>query len=203
MGVCFGGFTLFDAIIVIAMTKAKPKASKKSKRHRRAVIAPKPSNAPLNSDPYALLVEASGFLESGNPDSALPHAQQAVTLLTSSEQVSSSALPALILLGQIQIELGDEDSARKAFKAAVALDPEGKISEDEGGGAEKFLWLAQLSEEGGHDSIHWFEQGATALEREIAGLQSRQFKTEELQDRMVKLSSALCGMIDVWMTDLS
>ena len=189
------------------MGKSKAaKASQKTKKHAAtSSSSQKPAKAEQkpNTDPYTLLAAASESLQAGNPEAALPNAQQAITLLTSSQQISSSTLAALTLLGQIQIELGDEDSARESFKAAAALDPDGALPEEQGGGAEKFLWLAQLSEEGGLDSIQWFERGAVSLEREITLLQTKLNCSEELDERRIKLASALCGMIEVWMTDLS
>ena len=188
------------------MAKSKlSKASRKTRRHDLSDGTRKSSKAREHAptDPYTLLAEASESLQSGNPEAALPNAQQAVTLLTSSEQASPAALAGFSLLGQIQIELGDEDSAREAFKAAVALDPDGATPDDQGGGAEKFLWLGQLSEEGGQDSIQWFERGVAVLEREIALLQAQGNHSEEVDDRKTKLASALCSMIEVWMTDLS
>ena len=182
------------------------KSSRRSKRDTLAHASHKASSGPSKSNsnnPYTLLAEASESLQLGDTQSALWHAQQAVALFTSSGSVNSTALPALTLLGQIHVESGNTDSAREAFEAAVSLDPEGKTPEDEGGGAEKFLWLAQLSEAGGQDSIQWFERGATTLERELASLQSQKTESEELLDTRAKLASALCGMIEVWMTDLS
>ncbi|MCJ1330370.1 hypothetical protein MMC10_007053 [Thelotrema lepadinum] len=181
------------------------KASRKSKRKDVARATDKASKSPSKPDnyPYALLAEASESLQLGNPQSALPHAQQALAALTSPGPVNSIALPTLNLLGQINVELGDIDLARQAFETAVSLDPDGNLPEDEGGGAEKFLWLAQLSEEGGQDSIDWFDKGAAALERELASLQDQGVKNEELLERRAKLASSLCGMVEVWMTDLS
>ena len=153
-------------------------------------------------EPAVLLVQASQFLQLGNPEAALPLAEKAVRLCSRPSNAQYS-LPSFNLLAQIEIELGDPDAAREHFKAAIDLDPNGDESEELGGGAEKFLWLAQLSEEGGRDSIRWFERGAAILEREIGGLQGKMDGEEELEEKKTKLASALCGMIEVWMTDLS
>lgn len=154
------------------------------------------------ADPSILLAQASEFLQIGNPGEALPLAERAVRLCSQPDN-TQYRLPALNLLAQAEIELGDPDAAREHFKAAVELDPHGTESEELGGGAEKFLWLAQLSEEGGKDSVHWFERGGSILEREIGELQSRMNGEEELEERKTKLASTICGMIEVWMTDLS
>ena len=175
------------------------KHQKSGKGNQKSSISQKSAT----TDPYALLAQAAESLQTGDAEGALPSAQEAVSLLTSSEAPSPTALSALTLLGQIQIELGKPDAAREAFVAAATLDPDGSVPEEQGGGAEKFLWLGQLSEDGGEDSIKWFEFGATVLEREIAVLRVQPGKEEDLEDRIRKLSSALCGMIEVWMTDLS
>lgn len=75
---------------------------------------------------------------------------------------------------------------------------------------EKFLWLAQLSEEGGRESVEWFERGCAVLRQEISALESSLNAkkgdvavTKEVEERRRKLSGALCGIVEIWMTDLS
>jgi len=122
-------------------------------------------------------------------------------------------LPALNLLGEIHIELGEIDAARECFLRAAEIDEDGDVDEDSGGGAEKFLWLAQLSEEGGKESVGWFERGAAALRRQIQGIieSSRtgvdgnggQILEMLLEGKRRKLAMVLCGIVEVYMTDLS
>lgn len=92
----------------------------------------------------------------------------------------------------------------------MALDSEGRVPEAAGGGVEKFLWLAQLSEEGGRESVEWFERGCAVLRHEISALESSlnakkgdAVVTKEVEERRRKLSGALCGIVEIWMTDLS
>ncbi len=97
----------------------------------------------------------------------------------------------------------------------MTLDPNDAI-----GDADKFLWLAQLSEHGGRDSVEWFSRGATVLRREIADTAAKAAQGErdlkegrrwpsrsQLQaqedGKRKKLAGALCGIIEVYMTDLS
>lgn len=75
---------------------------------------------------------------------------------------------------------------------------------------EKFLWLAQLSEEGGRESVEWFERGCAVLRREISTLESSLDSKrgsgeveKEVEERRRKLSGALSGIVEIWMTDLS
>lgn len=164
----------------------------------------------------ALLAEAESLLREGRAEDALPLALRALdeaatternTTPTTTTTTTTTALPALNLAAQIHLELGNPTSARSHFLHAVTLDPNGQIPTPQGGGPEKFLWLAQLSDEGGQDSISWFEQGATVLRREIAAIQQQQqqqLSDNEGPEKLKKqLAGALCGMIEVYMTDLS
>jgi hypothetical protein len=93
----------------------------------------------------------------------------------------------------------------------VKVDEDGSLPEDLGGGPEKFLWLAQLSEEGGQDSVSWFERGAAALRSQIQtiteSLESRPLAREQLEasiaEKRKRLAETLCGVVEVYMTDLS
>jgi hypothetical protein len=109
------------------------------------------------------------------------------------------------LLGEINVELGDIDTARNCFLQAVQLDQNGSIPESEGGGAEKFLWLAQLSEQGGKDSVLWFEMGVSSLRQTIQGLEGKTSPAEvaDLEQKKTKMSNALCAVAETYMTDLS
>ena len=188
------------------MGKVRPQRKSKTSKNRDLLRVKNSSSSHGSQpavDPSALISRASELLQAGNLDLALPCAQRAVSLLSSSDHAVQSALPAFNLLGEIQIEMGDIASALATFKAAAALDPEGTVPQEEGGGAEKFLWLAQLCEDGGRESIRWFEKGAEFLQGEISHLESRKRQGNEVEERRRKLSSALCGMIEVWMTDLS
>ena len=104
------------------------------------------------------------------------------------------------------MELGNVEAARENFTLAASLDPEGEIPGALGGGVEKFLWLAQLCEEGGSESVQWFEKGAMVLRREIGvleGMGSTPQASQALEEKKTKLANALCGVVEVYMTDLS
>ena len=210
------------------MAKSRPSGRSQTPRTKRGsektilnnTQAPRSKPKPSTT----LLAQATALLQSGQPDAALPLAQRARALLESSAVTFKVApLPALALLGEIYLELGDSESATATFLAAASLDPEGLVPENVGGGSEKFLWLAQLCEEGGEESIQWFEKGVKVLERDIERLGSitqhgtkaaerralLQYGIEEaerialLEEKKRKLAAALCGMVEVWMTDLS
>lgn len=164
-----------------------------TKDQRPSSFKPKPT-------PASLLAQATALLHTSQPDDALPLALRALALSQPDpSNPTPKALLALNLLAEINLELGDADEARTYFLQAVSLDPNGTIPESDGGGAEKFLWLAQLSEEGGHDSLHWFEKGAEILRRETSTLLNESL----LLEKRKKLAGALCSIIELYMTDLS
>ncbi|KAL1996597.1 hypothetical protein VTN49DRAFT_7462 [Thermomyces lanuginosus] len=149
-----------------------------------------------------LLEKATILLQTGQPDTALPLAQRALEIAAEN---SPEALSAINRLGEIYIELGEIDAARNAFLKAVQIDPEGTIPESQGGGAEKFLWLAQLSEQGGMDSVSWYEKGVRTLRHTIQTLEQSN-KPEDaaaLDEKRRKLANALCAVVEIYMTDLS
>ena len=149
-----------------------------------------------------LLVQAAMLLQTSQPEEALTAAKRALNLLQPTSKPTVAALPALNLLGEISVELGDPDSAREAFEVAIALDPEGAND-----GSEKFLWLAQLNEEGGATSVRWFEKGIEVLKREIGELEGKSIKKAEveelLEEKKRKVANSLCGIAEVYMTDLA
>lgn len=180
------------------MGKPRPHKKKASKSRAGGSV----SNQKMNENPATLIDQATILLQTGRADEALSLAQHA---LESALANSPSRLCAVNLLAEVYIELGDIDSAREHFMQAVELDPNGTIPESEGGGAEKFLWLAQLSENGGADSVQWFERGVSALRQIIEQLEGKAGSeyaaiTEE-QKR--KMANALCGVAEIYMTDLS
>lgn len=154
---------------------------------------------PESIDPSALLDQAESLLREGRAENALPLAQGALDAQreATNGNTTTAALPALNSLAEIHLELGNLPLARACFLSAVSLDPDGRIPSTQGGGADKFLQLAQLSDQGGHDSVGWFQRGAEVLRREIAD------GGEEGDEKRRKLAGALCGVVEVYMTDLS
>lgn len=153
-----------------------------------------------------LLAQAQALVQTSQPVEALEKAQRALAILQPTPEPTAAALPAINLLGEINIELGDADTAREYFTVAAALDPHGALPEARGGGPEKFFWLAQLCEEGGAESVQWYEAGADVLRRQIGELEGRATGSEAqplLEEKRRKLANALCGIAEVYMTDLS
>ncbi|KAI2487629.1 Sterol-sensing multi-domain protein [Pyrenophora tritici-repentis] len=187
------------------MAKTKPadrRSDRSAKNGTKKASATKESKKPKAS-PEELLIQATALLQTSQPEEALVAARRALNILQpGTSKPSVAVLPALNLLGEINVELGDPDSAREAFQAAVVIDPEGTND-----GAEKFLWLAQLNEEGGAESVRWFEKGIAVLKREISELEGKLVKkddvTELLEEKRQKIANSLCGIAEVYMTDLS
>ncbi|KAI5303431.1 hypothetical protein KEM56_007545 [Ascosphaera pollenicola] len=176
----------------------------KARAHRKSAGKKRTGKHALRAEqsPTQFLEEGAALLQIAQPDAALEKVKEAFELLPEN---SPFTLPGMNLLGEIFIELGLIDSARTAFLKAVELDPRGEVPIAEGGGAEKFLMLAEISPEGGEDSVRWFEKGVTILRRNIQTLE--QNKDEEsalmLEECKQKLATALCSVAEIYMTDLS
>ncbi|PNP38297.1 hypothetical protein TGAM01_v205043 [Trichoderma gamsii] len=155
-------------------------------------------------NPNKLLTDAETQYEVGNLDEAIALASKA---LEQTGEGGDFELKALNLLGVLNVEDGEVEEAREYFLRAVKLDEEGILEEKIGGGPEKFLFLAQLSEEGGQDSVQWFERGASALRKQIQTLNDIANRTPEqqaaLDEMQSKLGGVLCAVAEVYMTDLS
>ncbi|CAK7263879.1 hypothetical protein SEPCBS57363_000783 [Sporothrix epigloea] len=213
------------------MAKTRPASSKKgrSKRSSHNAAVEDAPGRPVKSI-KALIQDAEAAMTQGDVAVALAAAQRALKNLESASSgsgcnnivVDGVGLAAVCaLVGEIHLENGDAVEARAALERSAGLDSEGTLPEALGGGVDKFLYLAQLSEEGGRDSLHWFERGAGAL-RTLAGRMEKETKgtkssrrqqssgepgqdetDSELSTIHGKLAQILCAMAEVWMTDLS
>ncbi|KAF3762311.1 hypothetical protein M406DRAFT_263436 [Cryphonectria parasitica EP155] len=193
------------------MAPTRPSRKAKAKARSQA----KKSSAP-SRPPKQLLAEATAHLEQGDAPGAVTLARQALDSALESDDARACA--AYNLLGEIHIELGEIDDARALFLKAAGLDAEGALAEDLGGGPDKFNWLAQLSEEGGADSVRWYEKAAACLRTQIQALTEAAGEArgkgsahgaleEELEaradEKKRKLAETLCAVAEVYMTDLS
>lgn len=195
---------------LVPMAPTRP--AKKAKGKNRNQNPKKPVEVPTKT-PKQLLAEATAALQTGDAGSAATLARDA---LTAAGEDNKRTAAAYNLLGDIHVELGDIDLARDYFTKAAARDEDGSLPEDLGGGPDKFLWLAQLSEDGGADSVRWFERGATCLRNQIQTLtdaiaeaQRKKVKSVEAalsvqaDEKKRKLAETLCAVCEVYMTDLS
>ena len=174
--------------------------AKKAKRNNADTIRYDPEAAGVH------LQEAQYSFSVGELETALKSTQKALKSLQSpaTRIPSLGQLPAWELLGAIYVELGDARNARTSFEYAAQVDPNGQCA-----GAEKFLWLAQLSEDGGLDTVRWFEKGITCLRTSLQQAREEVENDVNAADNervgMIteKLSRALCSVAEVYMTDLS
>jgi tetratricopeptide (TPR) repeat protein len=193
-------FPTLHLILRFIMAKSKP-----SKKDQKAKQNGSQQEVPIHMA-GSLFEQATDLLQEGQPGHALPVAQKLIQCLSRGGIEAGLKLPALDLLGEIYVELGEPDDARNVFLEAVKLDPNGELDAGPTGGADKFLWLAQLCEEGGAESVKWFEQGAMTLRKELAKHDDNKTLTDEeefiLAVKRNKLANALCGAAEVYMTDL-
>ena len=188
------------------MAKLKPESKKsgrkKNKRKSQQRNGTTPRTEKKAEAPEDLLLKASEYLYQLQIDRALITAQKSLERYREeNEHDRTETCPALLLLGEIYLAAGDVDSSRRCYLEATEVDPHGAKS-----GASPFLWVAQLSEEGGEDSIRWFEKACDILRAEIKSFEERPDVTaiqEEVSRVRKQLGEALCSMAEVYMTDLS
>ena len=177
----------------------KTKPSKRSKRREKSILngtngyVKKPKESP-----ETLLERAATLLQQSQPEEALQYAVRALEYLEAATD-GRNTLSAILSIGHIHVELGDIESAREYFSRAVVLDPSGEA------GPEACLSLAQLSEDGGSESIKWFQEALTILRRELASLENQSSVDAQVlaAEKKIKMANALCSMTELYMTDLS
>ncbi|KAJ3483704.1 hypothetical protein NLG97_g7246 [Lecanicillium saksenae] len=118
-------------------------------------MAPSRPEKKDKSDAGSLLDDAETLFEVGNIEEAIGIADKA---LETTGAGGDFELRAVNLLALLHIEDGDVEEARSFFERAASIDKDGDIDEKVGGGPEKFLFLAELSEEGGQDTVKWFDR---------------------------------------------
>ena len=209
--------------LTMAKTKTKSHSHSKSSSKTDSVLRKTDAHVKSTSSNRSiedLLTEAASLLEQSQPESALPLAEEALRRLETERnaapeptiddllQLAAHGKPilptALTVAAEVHLALGDASSARTCFQRAVQIDPDGALVS-----ADPWLWLAQVSEEGGKESILCFEKGCEVLRNEIEVLQDSLPESADegvgkiLDERRAKLADALCGMAEVYMTDLS
>jgi len=201
----------------MAKTKTKSQTKHKDILHSANATLVKSTPKKPKKSIEDLLTEAAILLEQSQADLALPLAEEALRrlerdggpsrdideLLQRAAEGQPTLPAALILDADIQLAVGDVDAARANFLRATHIDPEGALIS-----AEPWLWLAQLCEEGGQKSIGYFEKATEVLRNEIEVLEDAEgivaaHNQGILDEKKAKLAEALCGMAEVYMTDLS
>jgi tetratricopeptide (TPR) repeat protein len=194
------------------MAPTRPAKKAKAKSRNQAKKSTQGPSKPVKE----LLAEATFLLEQGDAPGAVTVARRALDAALENDDTRACA--AYNLLGEANVELGEIDAARAYFLDAAKQDEDGTLPEELGGGPEKFNWLAQLSDEGGADSVQWFERAAACLRNQVQALteaaaearrkgSAHRTAEEELErkatEKKHKLSETLCAVAEVYMTDLS
>jgi Tfp pilus assembly protein PilF len=119
---------------------------------------------------------------------------QAQDLIVKALEQDANYAPSYEILGEVFVEQDALPQARTAFQKAIELDAQG---DDVQSGFGKYLWLAQLSEEGGMESLRYYKAGVKRLIAHIASL------PEDQQPPLrARLASAYSAMAELFMTDL-
>jgi tetratricopeptide (TPR) repeat protein len=193
------------------MAKTKSVSKNKAAKKRRRVRSDQKVHQGLDDTatfkkepetPEQMYLKSSELFYEARVDEALPIAQKALLLFQKLYPDDPRApYPALLLLGQIHLARAEVDLSREHYLKATEVDPEGQKT-----GAAPFLWSAQLCEEGGEESIRWFEKACAILRRELEDLQAK-IGHDEAEDEIIEtarqLGETLCSMTEVYMTDLS
>lgn len=98
------------------------------------------------------------------------------------------------LLGEVLVEQNEQDDARQAFTKAIKCDGNDPTAMT---GFEKYLWMGQLSKEGGEAAIAYYKVGVKRLISVIA-----RTNEEEQPPMRARLASAYSAMAELYMTDL-
>jgi tetratricopeptide (TPR) repeat protein len=130
------------------------------------------------------LDKAKGLLHASQP-------QECINLLLPKAEQDPNNVLILQTLGEAYVEIGEPANAYALFEKSAELDGEGKQ-----GGFEKFLWLGQLN--GDRIGLGWYEIGLNGLREQY----SHASQEEDIAFLKKKISQGLCGMIEIWMTDL-
>ncbi|KAI5780487.1 hypothetical protein EDC01DRAFT_668236 [Geopyxis carbonaria] len=170
-------------------SKSKSKSSKKSVLNTTGSFSSNPLAAAAPSpEPDAvapLLAAATALLhDQSSPTEALAVASHALSL-------DPDNVPTLELLAEIQTELGDVASAYDLYSRAATLAPST--------GPEKFLWLAQLTPDGGESAVAHYTTAVSIL-RSLLATPAAAADAERALPK--KLVSALCGLAELYMSDL-
>ncbi|KAI9234403.1 MAG: hypothetical protein BYD32DRAFT_372200 [Podila humilis] len=106
-------------------------------------------------------------------------------------QLDNKSVPALDAAGSIEMELQLYNEAREHFLESVRIQPNN--------GYSKFMYLGQLSEQ--LEAIEYFQQGVNLMVAERAAMPVDMTSGSAYLSLASKISSALCSMTDIYLTD--
>ncbi|KAF8952919.1 hypothetical protein BGZ52_003043 [Haplosporangium bisporale] len=106
-------------------------------------------------------------------------------------QLDNKSVPALDAAGSIEMELQLYNEAKEHFLESVRIQPNN--------GYSKFMYLGQLSEQ--LEAIEYFQQGVNLMVAERAAMPVDMTSGSAYLSLASKISSALCSMTDIYLTD--
>ncbi|KAF9919426.1 hypothetical protein FBU30_011037 [Linnemannia zychae] len=106
-------------------------------------------------------------------------------------QMEPQNLAALEAAGSIEVELELFNEAKEHFLQCVKIQPNS--------GYSKFMYLGQMSEQ--LEAISYFQQGVNLMIAERTAMPQDLTKGSEYLQLSNKISSALCSMTDIYLTD--
>lgn len=140
-------------------------------------------------DPAAHLLRARHYLNDLNFDDA--HHE-----ITAALKLDNANIAAFELLGEVLVEQDNPEEARKAFRRAIELEQQSGTTQTTSS-FEKYLWMGQLSEEGGEASIAYYKVGVKRFIKFIG-----QQQEEDQYPLRARLASVYSAMAELYMTDL-
>lgn len=146
------------------------------------------------------LDQAQQLLIQSEPEQCVALLQAAFNNNGNSDSAAASIIDVqgMHLLGNALLDLGEAQQAYPVFLQCANIDPTGTV-----GGFDKFLWLGQLT--GGTDGVEWYSKGVQGIEIELARIASSSNGSPDSVLQLAlkrKIAEALCGIIEIYMTDL-
>ncbi|KAF9573140.1 hypothetical protein EC968_008989 [Mortierella alpina] len=153
-------------------------------KFQRSKVAVKPNGAAPAYTVNDLLVQANQAVDRFEFELAHQFAMRAL-------QMEPQNLAALEAAGSIEVELELFNEAKEHFLECVKIQPNS--------GYSKFMYLGQMSEQ--LESIRYFQQGVSLMMAERTAMPVDLTKGSDYLALSSKISSALCSMTDIYLTD--
>ncbi|CAG8528947.1 7948_t:CDS:2, partial [Cetraspora pellucida] len=143
----------------------------------------------LKTDSYTvpdLLPKISSLIDTCDYELALQFAKRALSM-------ESNNIIVLEILGMVEIELGMFDEAKEHFLKAISISPNQ--------GYSKYMYMGQLCE--GLEAIKNFQCGVNLMIDEHKSITSNKSSSSPDSSESLnrKISTALCSMIEIYLTD--
>jgi tetratricopeptide (TPR) repeat protein len=170
----------------------KPKTLSKSTKLSPAAQKAQKAGKDTGKAIASLCLRSRTALEEGELATAHELASRACEILPK----DSPNVHPIELLGEINIELGEQEQARECFLEAVRRREGVGGGKLEAGEEGKFLWLGQLSTE--EEAEKWYNLGANALIQFIESTTDDEMR-KPIHD---KICEVYCSLVELYLTDL-